>query len=70
MEDIQIRVARIEDAEALLEIYRPYVERTAISFEYDVPSLAEFRGRMEKTLKKYPYLVAENSGEIIGYTYA
>lgn len=70
MEDIQIRVARIEDAEALLEIYRPYVEKTAISFEYDVPSLAEFKGRMEKTLRKYPYLVAENSKEIIGYTYA
>lgn len=70
MEDIQIRVARIEDAEALLEIYRPYVEKTAISFEYDVPSLAEFRGRMERTLRKYPYLVAENSGEIIGYTYS
>ena len=70
MEDIQIRVARIEDAEALLEIYRPDVEKTAISFEYDVPSLDEFRGRMEKTLKKYPYLVAENSGEIIGYAYA
>lgn len=70
MEDIQIRVAKIEDAEALLEIYKPYVEKTAISFEYDVPSLAEFRGRMEKTLKKYPYLVAENSEEIIGYTYA
>lgn len=70
MEDIQIRVARIEDAKVLLEIYRPYVEKTAISFEYDVPSLAEFKGRMEKTLRKYPYLVAENSGEIIGYTYA
>ena len=70
MKDIQIRVARIEDAETLLEIYRPYVEKTALSFEYDVPSLAEFRGRMEKTLKKYPYLIAENSGKIIGYAYA
>lgn len=68
--DIQIRIAKIEDAEVLLEIYRPYVEKTAISFEYDVPTLKEFEERMKKTLKKYPYLVAENNGEVIGYAYA
>ena len=35
-----------QDAAALLEIYAPYVERTAISFEYEVPSVEEFRGRI------------------------
>ena len=36
-ENIRIRTAKIEDARELLEIYAPYVENTAITFEYDVP---------------------------------
>ena len=70
MNGVKIRVAGIDDAPYLLEIYKPYVEKTAITFEYEVPSLDKFKGRMEKTLKKYPYLVAEYNGEILGYAYA
>ena len=44
-----IRVATIEDAAALVEIYRYYVEKTAITFEYDVPSVEEFEGRLLST---------------------
>ena len=65
-----MRIARGEDAEKLLEIYAPYVENTAITFEYDVPSIEEFRERIEHTLSRYPYLVAERDGEIMGYAYA
>ncbi len=65
----KIRVASPEDAPEILAIYAPYVEKTAITFEYDIPSLPEFRGRIERTLKKYPYLVAEQDGEILGYAY-
>lgn len=68
--DCKIRVATIEDAEALVRIYAPYVEKTAITFEYDVPTVREFAGRIEKILKRYPYLVAEEDGEILGYAYA
>lgn len=64
---IHIRAVTAEDAAALLEIYAPYVTDTAISFEYEVPSLDEFRGRIVTTLKKYPYLAAERGGKIIGY---
>ena len=53
---LQIRVATKEDAETLLAIYAPYVEETAITFEYEVPSIEEFRCRIQETLKKYPYL--------------
>ena len=42
---IQIRTASSEDARELLEIYKPYVEKTAITFEYDVPNLQEFKAR-------------------------
>ena len=67
---LQIRVATKEDAEALLAIYAPYVEETAITFEYEFPLLEEFRCRIQETLKKYPYLVAEKNGKIVGYAYA
>ena len=65
-----IRSAATEDADRLLEIYSYYVENTAISFEYETPSLEEFRGRISHTLEKYPYLVAEENGVIQGYAYA
>lgn len=58
-EKITIRTARESDAPALLAIYAPYVENTAITFEYDVPSIEEFTSRIHHTLEKYPYLVAE-----------
>ena len=66
---MQIRRATENDAEALLKIYAPYVEHTAITFEYEVPSVEEFRSRIRHTLEKYPYLVAEEDGELLGYAY-
>lgn len=68
--EINIRLASPEDAAGLLKIYAPYVEKTAITFEYVVPTIDEFRARIENTLKKYPYFVAECDREIVGYTYA
>lgn len=65
-----IREASPSDAKALLDIYAPYVTDTAITFEYDIPSEEEFKGRIESTLKKYPYLVAEVEGKPVGYCYA
>lgn len=67
--NIQIRIASADDAKALLEIYTPYVEKTAITFEYDIPTLQEFENRINRTLKNYPYLVAEQNGELLGYAY-
>lgn len=67
---VSIRMATVKDAADLLEIYAPYVRDTAVSFEYDVPSLREFSERIERTLAKYPYLVAVKGGRILGYTYA
>lgn len=69
-EGIVIRAAKVEDAAQLLAIYAPYVEKTAITFEYDVPSVEEFAGRIRKVMEKYPYLVAEADGKIEGYAYA
>ena len=67
---MMIRSATTEDAARLLEIYAYYVEKTAVSFEYEVPRLDEFKNRIAHTLEKYPYLVLEEDGRIMGYTYA
>lgn len=66
----KIRTVTPDDAPALLQIYSYYVKNTAISFEYDVPTIDEFRRRIEHTLLKYPYIAAEDNGKIIGYAYA
>ena len=67
--ELSIRTASAEDAAGLLEIYRPYVEHTAITFEYEVPTVGEFEERITNTLKRYPYLVAEKDHEMVGYAY-
>ena len=69
-EPIIIRPAEIEDASAILAIYDRYVRRTAITFEYETPTEDVFCARMENTMKKYPYLVAQRGEEILGYAYA
>ena len=63
---ISIRTATEDDAEELLAIYAPYVKQTTITFEYDVPSKKDFKSRISHTLEKYPYLVAEEDGKIVG----
>ncbi len=68
---MRIRTAQEQDAEELLAIYAPYVEHTAVTFEYEVPPVTEFRERIRRTLERYPYLVAaEENGKILGYAYA
>ena len=69
MTKIRLAVATADDAARLLEIYRPYVLTTAITFEYEVPTLEEFRARIVSTLEKYPYLVAKLDDKIVGYAY-
>ena len=67
---MNIRIATPADAESLLKIYAPYVTETAITFEYDVPSVSDFAQRIANTLLKYPYLVAQQDEQILGYAYA
>ncbi|SMC76967.1 GNAT family N-acetyltransferase [Moheibacter sediminis] len=68
--EIIIRPIKISDAEKVLEIYRPYIENTNITFEYTVPNLEEWRERIETVSKQFPWLVAELEGDILGYAYA
>ena len=67
---VSIRNAVPEDAAAVAEIYRPYVENTAVSFEYEAPGCDEMERRIREITKKHPYIVAVQSGKVVGYAYA
>jgi|TergutMp193P3_1026864.scaffolds.fasta_scaffold31506_2 phosphinothricin acetyltransferase len=69
---LTVRDARPEDAQALLDIYAPYVETTWVTFETQVPAPDEFRRRIEqyRLTLGLPYKTAELHGEIAGYAYA
>ena len=67
---VYIRMATPDDAEAILNIYSYYVENTAITFEYEVPTVREFSERIRNIRKAFPYYVAERDGKILGYAYA
>lgn len=68
--NIKFRLAQLSDAEDLLKIYAPYVKNTDITYEYEVPSIDEFKRRMENVLSKFPYIVAIVDDKIAGYVYA
>ncbi len=70
MSELTIREVRPDDAERLVQIYEYYVLNTAVSFEYDVPTVGEFRKRINDTRAKYPYLVCVEDNVIVGYAYA
>ena len=65
-----IRFATEHDLPAMLEIYRPYVENTTYSFEYEVPSMAGFTRRFFDHVQQFPWLVWEEDGIVRGYAYA
>ncbi len=70
MDGTAIRVARPEqDGAALARIYGHYVRETVISFEETPPTADEMADRMRRILQRYPYLVYESDGEILGYAY-
>jgi len=66
---LTIRPALEADAPALLAIYAPFVELTAVSFESAVPTPEEFGARISKALAGWQWLVAEREGQCIGYAY-
>jgi L-amino acid N-acyltransferase YncA len=65
-----IRLASERDAEQVAAIYAPNVTDTVISFELEPPSADEMRRRIEGTLRRFPWLVCERRGRVLGYAYA
>lgn len=68
---VNIRLADPKrDAAAILSVYAPYIEKTAVTFEYDVPNAAAFEQRVAQIAGEFPYLLLELDGELAGYAYA
>lgn len=66
---IFFRQAQQKDVPQMLAIYAPYVKETAITFEYQVPSVTEFTSRMTAISARYPFIVAAQGEKILGYAY-
>ena len=67
---MKYRLAARADVPAMLDIYRPYVERDTASFEYEAPSPAAFAARFEAVTADFPWYVAEEGGAAVGFAYA
>ena len=65
-----IRVATVEDVPAILDIYAPYILTSTATFEYDVPCKNSFTQRFLTVTERFPWLVWEEDGKILGYAYA
>ncbi|WP_231568073.1 MULTISPECIES: arsinothricin resistance N-acetyltransferase ArsN1 family B [Sphingomonadaceae] len=68
--NMHVRQIAMGDAPAVQAIYAPYVTSTTISFEDVPPDIVEIERRIAAILPRYPYLVAEEDGRIVGYAYA
>ena len=66
----KIRLATEADSGSILEIYAPFITDTVITFEYEVPTVTEFGKRITNIQKKYPWLICEVNGSVVGYAYA
>lgn len=66
---MRLRLATAHDAAAVADIYAPYVTASAVSFETEAPDEAEMRSRIEAVANRYPWIVAEEEGELLGYAY-
>ena len=67
---LEVRGAVLEDAAAIAAIYQPIVEQTIISLEEVAPDTDEIRRRIETTTASYPWIVACDGDDILGYAYA
>jgi phosphinothricin acetyltransferase len=66
-----IRLATEDDADPIRRIYAPFCAGDShVSFEVEPPTSEEIARRIAKILKGYPWLVAEEAGEVLGYAYA
>lgn len=65
-----IRSVQIKDVPQLADLYNFYVQTSSVTFEEDLVSIPEFEQRVNEISAKYPYLVYEENGRIVGYAYA
>lgn len=67
---MRLRPATPADAARIADIYAPYVLDCAISFELEPPDADAIRMRIKGCGDSFPWYVAEDDGDVIGYAYA
>lgn len=64
---LDVRTATAADAAACVEVYRPYVLDTPITFETEVPTVQDIADRIDTS---HEWLILEDDGTVLGYAYA
>lgn len=67
---MRIRLATRDDAAAIADIYAPYCTNSSITFEIEPVTANAMAERITKLGEKFPWLVAEENGSVIGYAYS
>jgi L-amino acid N-acyltransferase YncA len=67
---IELRAAKVSDAESIAKIYAPYVVTNAVSFETRAPTAGEMKKRIGFGDGLYPWIVACEGDVLLGYAYA
>ena len=65
-----IRLATTGDAAAVADIYTPYCEGSAVSFEQVAPTVDEMAQRIAAVIAQRPWIVLEDDGAVVGYAYS
>lgn len=66
----RLRLATLADCDQILSIYQHYVLNTLATTEVEPIDKQTFRGRMSTIMTDYPYVVIEDDGNILAYSYA
>ena len=67
---IMIRPVRTTDAGQIADIYNYYVQNTIVTFEEEPVGAEEMERRIAEITPSYPWLVSEEEGDVLGYSYA
>jgi phosphinothricin acetyltransferase len=67
---VEIRLATPSDAQGILTIYAPHIQKSFCTFENEVPSLEQFSERINKFVQPRPWLVCIINDVVAGYAYA
>ena len=69
--DLLIRPSRDDDVAAITAIYAHHVLHDIASFEEAPPAVEEMARRRAALVERdFPYLIAERSGKVVGYSYS
>ena len=66
---MQVRPIEEKDIRSCLDIYNYYIENTRFTFEIEPLTEAQFYDRVKRFSSRYPYIVCEKEGKVIGYAY-